>query len=97
MKQRILLVISCAAIVVASVIGLKQFNSEKNAGNDLLMENVEALTAGEVAEVTKHSICYMNVTFDEEDSRVSTVTYCGGCSEVPYTTRNDQRICKVQK
>ncbi len=28
---------------------------------------------------------------------VITVTYCGGCSEVPYTTRNDQRICKVQK
>lgn len=43
------------------------------------------------------AISYMNVTLDEEDSRVSTVTYCGGCSEVPYTTCNDQRICKVQK
>ena len=50
----------------------------RNQQSSLLMENVEALTAGEVAEVTKHSICYMNVTFDEEDSRVSTVTYCGG-------------------
>ena len=79
------------------VVFLAENQMLRNQQSSLLMENVEALTAGEVAEVTKHSICYMNVTFDEEDSRVSTVTYSGGCSEVPYTTRNDQNICKVQK
>ena len=79
------------------VVFLAENQMLRNQQSSLLMENVEALTAGEVAEVTKHSICYMNVTFDEEDSRVSAVTYCGGCSEVPYTTRNDQNICKVQK
>lgn len=79
------------------VVFLAENHMLRNQQSSLLMENVEALTAGEVAEVTKHSICYMNVIFDEEDSRVSTVTYCGGCSEVPYTTRNDQNICKVQK
>lgn len=66
MKKRILLMIPCAAIVVASLIGLKQFNSEKNAGNDLLMENVEALTAGEVATVARFYSCVYRMSFRED-------------------------------
>lgn len=53
MKKKFLLGIPCAAIAIASVIGVSQFDSENLAGNDLLMENVEALTAGEVATVTR--------------------------------------------
>lgn len=42
MKKKFLLGIPCAAIAIASVIGVSQFDSENLAGNDLLMENVEA-------------------------------------------------------
>ena len=47
MKKKFLLGIPCAAIAIASVIGVSQFDSENLAGNDLLMENVEALASGE--------------------------------------------------
>ena len=47
MKKKFLLGIPCAAIAIASVIGVSQFDSENLAGNDLLMENVEALSASE--------------------------------------------------
>lgn len=47
MKKKFLLGIPCAAIAIASVIGVSQFDSENLAGNDLMMENVEALASGE--------------------------------------------------
>ena len=48
MKKKFLLGIPCAAIAIASVIGVSQFDSENLAGNDLLMENVEALALYEI-------------------------------------------------
>ena len=48
MKKKFLLGIPCAAIAIASVIGVSQFDSENLAGNDLLMENVEALAFDEI-------------------------------------------------
>ena len=48
MKTKFLLGIPCAAIAIASVIGVSQFDSENLAGNDLLMENVEALALDEI-------------------------------------------------
>lgn len=61
----------------------------------LTMENVEALTFGEDSESSgKSKICYTYVMYDENDSRLSTTWYCGDCTEIPYTTRSDQRLCK---
>ena len=94
MKQRILLVISCVAIVVASVIGLKQFNSEKNAGNDLLMENVVALTAGEVATVTRVYSCVYRMSF-REDGKDFVTRYCGDCGEHVATKASGDGNCRL--
>lgn len=94
MKQRILLVISCVAIVVASVIGLKQFNSEKNAGNDLLMENVVALTAGEVATVTRVYSCVYRMSF-REDGKNFVTRYCGDCGEHVATKASGVGNCRL--
>lgn len=94
MKQRFLLVISCVSIVVASVIGLKQFNSEKNAGNDLLMENVEALTAGEVATVTRVYSCVYRMSF-REDGKNFVTRYCGDCGEHVATKASGDGNCSL--
>lgn len=94
MKQRFLLVISCVSIVVASVIGLKQFNSEKNAGNDLLMENVEALTAGEVATVTRGYSCVYRMSF-REDGKNFVTRYCGDCGEHVATKASGDGNCRL--
>ncbi len=94
MKQRFLLVISCVSIVVASVIGLKQFNSEKNAGNDLLMENVEALTAGEVATVTRVYSCVYRMSF-REDGKNFVTRYCGDCGEHVATKASGDGNCRL--
>lgn len=64
---------------------------------DLVLENVEALTSEEVSEATKSNICYNSVTYDENESRVSVIYYCGSCSEVPYTSYKDQGICKIKR
>lgn len=94
MKQRFLLVISCVSIVVASVIGLKQFNSEKNAENDLLMENVEALTAGEVATVTRVYSCVYRMSF-REDGKNFVTRYCGDCGEHVATKASGDGNCRL--
>ncbi len=64
---------------------------------NLVLENVEALTNEEITETNKSEICYNSITYDENESRIGIIYYCGGCSEVPYTSYKDQGICKVKK
>lgn len=47
MRKVIFLVLG-AALTVAGVMGVNKFNSEELTSNDLLMENVEALSNGEI-------------------------------------------------
>lgn len=53
MMKKYLMSFVCAIITIASVslVSLIQFNSEKLAVDNLLLENVEALTRGEIGEV----------------------------------------------
>lgn len=47
MRKVIFLVLG-AALTVAGVMGVNKFNSEELTSNDLLMENVEALSNGKI-------------------------------------------------
>lgn len=55
----------------------------------LTLDNIEALTSGDVqgTDGTKTEVCYVDINFEKEDSRVANTYYCGDCKEVPYTTR----------
>lgn len=94
MKQRTLLAISCIAIAVASVIGVNQFNSDKIAGNDLLLENVEALTAGEVATAGRYYSCVYQMSF-REDGKNFVTRYCGDCGEHVATKASGDGNCRL--
>lgn len=53
MMKKYLMSFVCAIVVIASVslVSLFQFDSEELAVDNLLLENVEALTRGEIGEV----------------------------------------------
>ena len=71
---------------------------EKVQLSALTIENIEALTdneaSGSSGSKTKREVCYKDISFEKEESRVANTWYCGDCSEVPYTTRSNQLICK---
>lgn len=94
MKKKFLLGIPCAAIAIASVIGVSQFDSENLAGNDLLMENVEALTAGEVATVARFYSCVYRMSF-REDGKNFVTRYCGDCGEHVATNASGDGNCRL--
>lgn len=69
----------------------------KNTGNNLLMQNVEALSEPDVQDVQETKLCWTTLTFDKNVGVPSSITYCGTCTEVPYTHKEDQRSCKIKK
>ena len=55
--KKLMFGVSCAAIAFAGVWGVSDSKSEELANNDLLMENVEALTRGEMDDANDESEC----------------------------------------
>lgn len=69
----------------------------KDVGNDLFMQNVEALSDPDVQDVQKTKICWTTLTYDLKTGVPSSIMYCGSCSEMPYTHKEDQLVCKIKK
>lgn len=87
MKKKILLVIPCVAIAIASVVGVSQFDSEKIADNDSLMENVEALASGEgEVFIPCYNVKDRRCTFNVKDAagQFGTVTLRDAEKAAPY-------------
>ncbi len=80
MKKKILIV-SCVAIAIAGVWSVSKINSEELASNDLLMENVEALSMGETKPQIKIK-CYTSFKYELGASVVD----CTTCSLYPDHT-----------
>lgn len=59
--KKVIYVVSCIAIAIAVILGVNKFNSRELVSNDLLMENVEALTRGEVDGSSKG--CSTGITY----------------------------------
>ena len=70
---------------------------KKSAGTGILMQNIEALADPDVQEVQKTEICWTTLVFDPQTGTPSSTIYCGTCTELPYTHREDQMICKNKK
>lgn len=90
----------CIFIFVVSVIAIQATRNYLNSKqlSKLTMENIEALSLGEEnGESEASTICYVYVECEEDASRMSTTWYCGDCTEIPYTHRNDQLVCKKPK
>lgn len=80
------------ALILFSAMAYRQKNQESLSTIEL--KNIEALSSGETPSGSeKHSICYKDISYDENDSRLSVTVYCGDCSEIPYTTRSNQLVC----
>lgn len=71
-------------------------NYDKNY-SELILANVEALSTGTDAEAEKGTICWQKVSCDPKYGDLSNIWYCGDCTEVPYTLRENQLTCKIQK
>lgn len=72
----------CALAGAIGFAGAKTYeHSQKNITNDLLLQNVEALTSGEDSYDGQPLKCFKSVTTQEN----STVLYCGGCVWVDGT------------
>lgn len=46
--KKVIFLVSCAAFTIGGIWGLNNLKSDELASNDLLMENVEALSNGEI-------------------------------------------------
>ena len=55
--KKMIFVVSCAVMVIAGVLGVNKFDTNELASNDLLMENVEALTRGETENANDEIEC----------------------------------------
>ena len=64
--KKLMFGVSCAAIAFAGVWGVSESKSEELANNDLLMENVEALTRGEIDDANDESECKNKAIYGEE-------------------------------
>lgn len=72
----------CALAGAIGFAGAKTYEySQKNNSNDLLLQNVEAMTNGESSYDGEPLECFKTVTTQEN----STVLYCGGCVWVDGT------------
>jgi len=92
--KKILIISGVFVFITITLIEMKQ--SEMEQLSMLTLENIDALSSGDVsAESSKSKICYKDVEYDENNSRASTTYYCGDCKEVPYTSRDNQHICKM--
>ncbi len=95
-------VISSVAIAIVGVWGVNKFNSRELANNELLMENVEALTQDEIVTAyecsrplkyytcydSRHMFCGMAIM--EVERYKATVPY--DCTHVSIQACND--VCK---
>lgn len=95
MKKNTIFILS-AVLCSASLLHNKVGNIERFTTFE--QQNIEALSAGErPGEAGKSYICYKDLEYDEKDSRIAVTVYCGDCTEMPYTTRANQLMCKVKK
>ena len=77
MKKKIFLLPCIAAVAIATFVGAKSFQTNAYESNDLLLQNVEALSAGSDASGS-YVICY-----SESKVRKGWTYYnCGTCEQV---------------
>lgn len=74
-------VVSIVAITIVGVLSVNKFNADELASNDLLMENVEALSMGEIKPQIKIK-CYTSFKYELGASVVD----CTTCSLYPDHT-----------
>ena len=78
MKKKSLFLLPCiVAVAIATSVGTKIIKSNANESNNLLIQNVEALSSGvDAGSTTKHP-CNHSIT---TSSKGTTVRYCADCT-----------------
>lgn len=94
--KRYLLIIVFAVYAIG--VSYRMYQLRYASFQNIIKKNIEALANGEPpSESEKSEICWNDLEYDKSKGDVSTTRYCGTCSEVPYTHRVDQSICKIKK
>lgn len=86
-------------ITIVSLFEVLLSYNQNSSCNDLLLANVEALTVENEngSSSGKSKCCWVDVSNDPELGEVSTVWYCGDCTEVPCTSRSNMITCRLKK
>ena len=96
MKKKVL-VISCIAIAIAGALGVNKLITEKTVGNDLLLENVEALANGESSTASSIHSCFKQMYYldDSDSGKNFVVRYCGDCKKYVVTRVWGESNCRL--